>query len=310
MFIADDASAKVNNLTVICSSGRFFNWSDTLGKVLRLVDLGVTCDRFGLFSGVNSFMRLTNVSPTAMTTNGALFTGSFGAFQYQSSLANITNGTLLDLGSATFVSFRVANVISNISAGTTFLSGLVSSGNIEVGGTGSLLGTSITGAGTRLNNISPNDVRWQFLLNDDISDTRPDLLLSMQGNATVTTITVINTPVLVAGTWITKTSSQMTVTAAGRSTYNGGKDAKLPITYSVSVEPVTGNNIAISAYVAIDGVVDTDSKRAGTATAGSPQSLTIPWQITFSTDTFVEVFVENNDTTSDILVSSAISRVN
>ena len=38
MFTADDATARINNLKIVCASGRFINWNDTLSKVLRLID--------------------------------------------------------------------------------------------------------------------------------------------------------------------------------------------------------------------------------------------------------------------------------
>jgi len=310
MFTGADVSAKINDLRIACLSGRFINWNDSLGSVLRLTDLGITCDRLALFTGVNSFIRLTNVSPTTITTDGIQFSGSFGALQFQSSLANLTAGDLFGLGNATFVSFRIATFISNISAGATFLNGLANSGNIVAGGTGSVLGTTISGAGTRLNNISTEDARWQFLLNDDIADTRPDGLLSLQGNAVATVIGTAGVPVLIAGTFTVERSSQMTGTVAGRLTYNGGKNIVIPIDGSFTVEPVSGGAVDISIEVAVDGTVVPNSKRTANASAGNPAAIPIPWQEDLSTSQFIEFFVTNEDTTVNILVSSGTERIN
>lgn len=310
MFIGVDAAIKISNVKIICATGRFMNWSDSLGKVLRLADLSITCDRFGLFNGSNSSMRMTNVSPTVTATNGMLFTGTWLILLYEVSLANISAGKLIDLGTAVFDGLAIASVTSNIAAGATFLSGLAGSANISVGGTGSVFSTTLSGAGTRLSGVSVDDARWQFLLNDDIADTRPDGLLSMQGNATETEISAANAPVKVAGTWVVKSTSQMTGTTDGRLTYNGGKDAKLPITLALSAAPVSGTNVKMSAYVAINGITDSDSKVSGTANSGQPVPIVIPWQENFPTDKYVEVFIENNDNTTNILVSSAIMRVN
>ena len=310
MFTGDDASIKINNLRVICASGRFISWDDTLGKVLRLTDLGITCDRFALFAGLASSIRLTNVSPTTISTNGMLFTGTFLVVQYQSSLANVSAGTLIDLGSATFTAVTISNVISTIPAGATFLSGLANSGNIVALGGGSVVSTSITGVGARLNNISVDDALWQFFLNDDIADTRPDGLLAMQGNATATVIAASGTYVLIAGTWTIERTSQFTGTVAGRLTYNGGKDATVPITISVSVEPVSGASKDISIQYAKNGVLVADSQRTSRTSSGSPTSITTPWQDVLSSSDFVEFFVTNDTDTVDVLVSSAILRVN
>lgn len=143
---------------------------------------------------------------------------------------------------------------------------------------------------------------------------RIDGLLSMQNNAIPTTIMAASTDgssaVLVAGVWTVEAVEEMSGTADGRLTYLGVETARLPITFSVSLEPATGTNINLSAYVAIDGTVITGSRRSSTASSGQPTSVTLPWQETFTTSKFSEVFVENNDNTTNILVSSAIHRVN
>jgi len=89
-----------------------------------------------------------------------------------------------------------------------------------------------------------------------------------------------------------------------------GKDARLPILFSCSCEPLSGTNINMSILVALNGAPIANSERSGTGSSGSPASITAPWQETFSTGDFVEIFVQNNDTTSNILVSSAVGRVN
>jgi hypothetical protein len=132
----------------------------------------------------------------------------------------------------------------------------------------------------------------------------------MQGNAVNTVIAVAGTPVLIAGTWVVERASQFTGTTAGRLTYDGGKDATLPITGSFTVEPASGGAVNISIEVAIDGSVIPGSKRTGNTSAGNPISITVPWQEVFSTATFIEYFVTNETTTVDILVSSAVGRVN
>ena len=310
MFTGVDNTTKINNLRIVCALGRFINWNDSLGKVLRLTDLGISCDRFGLFTGVLSSIRLTNVSPTTITSNGLLFAGTFLVVQYESSLANVTAGTLIDLGSATFAGLTISSVISAVPSGATFLSGLVSSGNIVVGGGGSMVSTSISGAGARLNNISTEDARWQFLLNDDVADTRPDGLLSMQGNAVATVIGSAGVPVCIAGVFTVARTSQMTGAATGRLTYIGGKNIVVPIDGAFTVEPVSGGSVDISIEVAIDGSVVPSSKRTANASAGNPAAISIPWQDELSTGQFTEFFVTNEDTTVNILVSSGTERIN
>lgn len=310
MFTAPDATARISNLGISCTSGRFISWVDTLGKVLRLTDLTLNCDRLATFTGSGSVVRLTNVSPTTMTSDGMSFSGTFLALLYDVSLANIASGTVVDLGTATFTRITLSDITSDIAAGATFLSGLASSGNVIAGGTASVFSTTTSGAGTILSGVTVDDALWQFLLNDDIPDTRPDGLLSMQSNAAPTTISVAGTYVLVAGTWTVERVSQFTGTAAGRLTYNGGKDAVMPVTISVSVEPVSGAAKDISVRYALNGTTVASSTRTARTSSGSPTSITLPWQDNLSPAGFIEVFITNETDTVDVLVSSAISRAN
>lgn len=311
MFTFNDVTARINNISIDAPNGRLFNWTDTSFQFFRVSDVTIiSCDKIGRFNGSNSVVRFTNVSPNSVASDGCEFLGNFRAFLWEVSAGAIDAGSYLKLGTATFDSFLTNTLLVTLNGSSVLLDGATGSANINTGGSGVIYLSLTSGTGTPLSGITTGDALWEFRSNDDIADTRSDALISMQGNATETVITATDTPVLVAGTWVSVMVSQMTASVAGRATYVGGKDARLPITYSISLEPASGTNIKMSAYAAIDGVVVPGSKREGTASSGSPTSITIPWQYTFSTNTHTEVFVENNDTTANILVSSAISRIN
>jgi hypothetical protein len=222
----------------------------------------------------------------------------------------LTGGSLFNFGTATFDAIILDLVLANLGAGTTLITGAASSANINAGGTAVVTRMLTSGAGTILSGVTVDDALWNFFHNDDIADTRPDGLLSMQSNVTATVIAAAGTPVLVAGTWVVERSSQMTGTTAGRLTYDGGKDITIPITGSFTVEPASGGAVNISIEIAINGSVVPNSKRTANTSAGNPVSITAPWQEVLSTTNFVEYFVTNETTTVDILVSSAISRIN
>jgi hypothetical protein len=313
MFTILNTRSRISQLSISCVSGRVVNLSDNTDTIFRMNDVSVACDRFGLFnsSGANgTTMRFTNVSPSSITTSGLTFLGGWNTLLWEISAANILAGIFFNLGTATFSAFISNTVLVNVSAGATFLSGATGSANINSGGIGQVISTLSSGAGTLLAGITTADARWEFLHNDDIKDTRPDALMSMQGNATVTTIAVSGTYVLVAGTWVDEGSSQFTFTSGGRLTYIGGKDARLPIDFSCSAEPVSGNAKTMAFQLALNGTVIPASKRTGSADAGKPAAVAIPWQVTFTTGDFVEIFVTNDTDAIDVLVSSAVGRVN
>jgi hypothetical protein len=217
---------------------------------------------------------------------------------------------MFNLGTATFNQISISQPTYAISSGAFFLAGAIGSANINTGGRGVITLGGFTGAGTILSGITIGDALWEFHHNDDIQDTRPDALLSMQANATVTIIVTSGIYVKVAGLWSDFGKSQFNVTTDGRATYVGGKSARLPITFSLTSEPVSGNAKKISYKVAINGIIIDGSKRSGSSDAGFPTSVTIPWQYTFNTGDYVEIFATNDTDSIDILCSSAVARIN
>ncbi len=312
MFTGTTPSIKFNSIRLIPSaSGTLFNLSSTGSDgLVQLIECNVgACGNLGTLNG-NFITRFHNVAFEDVSTTGLLMTGAHSNFVMETVIAFLNAGTLVDFGTATFNVIDIKGVIIEASAvGTTIFSGAASSANLNAGKLGVISDTRIGGSATPLSGITTEDFRWVFVLNDGIEDTRTDALLSMQGNATDTVIAGAGTGVLVAGTWVIEETSQMTGTAAGRATLDTERGAKLPITGSVSLAPVSGGNITVAVEVAINGSVVSGSKRTGTASSGNPTSLTVPWQYDFQPTDYVELWVTNEDTTVDLLVTSAILRV-
>jgi hypothetical protein len=304
-----NVSGSTKNINFVHPNSPLYGFTDSGTNVLRVSDVSYAGASIGTFGGNGSSVRFTNFSGST-TSNGMLLVGDWKAFLFQPALSSIAAGTFIDLGTATFDSISVNETTLDYPAGAFFMSGEPSSGNMNVGGLATITKTRLTGSGTPLEQITPDDAQFTFSLNDSIRDSRSDGLLYIQGNTVASTIASANTPVLAAGTWTVGPTGQFTGTTGGRLTYIGVKDARLPITLSVSVAPTLSTGIAISVYIAINGTIVAGSRSRGTGSAGLPDSITIPWQHTFSTNDYVEVFVENNTNATDILLSSGVARVN
>lgn len=302
---------RVDNMTISAPNGRIFNWSSTSGLELRVTDVQCSSARFGIFTGSNSILRFSFISPS-FTADGLEFSGSFLSVLWEVSGANVQAGAFFKLGAATFNSIIVDKVLMTLAAGATFLSGLAGSANISSGGLGTILITRISGAGTTLSGVSTDDALWEFFHNDEIQDTRPDALLSLQLNAVAEIITVAGTPVKVIGNndWVDERSSQSTNDNTGRSTYDGGKPIVVPITMRASIEPVSGTNKTISLFIALNGSVIPGSTATVNVGSGDPKSVTVIWQEEALPGDFVELFISNDSDTIDVLVSSAVIRIN
>jgi hypothetical protein len=304
-----NVSGSTKNMNFVHPNSPLYSFTDSGTNVLRVVDVAYTGASIGTFGGNGSSVRFTNFSG-ATTSNGMLLAGNWKAFLFQPALSSIAAGAFIDLGTATFDSISVTETTLDYPAGAFFISGEPNSGNMNAGGLATISKSRLTGSGTPLEQISPDDAQFTFSENDSIRDSRSDGLLYIQGNTVASTIASANTPVLATGTWTIGPTGQFNGTAGGRLTYIGGKDARLPVIFSVSIAPTLSTGIAMSIYIAINGTIDAGSRRQGTGSAGLPTSVTMPWQHTFSTNDYVEVFVENNTNATDILLSSGIARVN
>jgi hypothetical protein len=227
-----------------------------------------SCDKIGTFGDMFA-IRWDNATFINVITDGVLLVGNTSYIELESSFINQITGTLLDLGTSTFDGFNFTNSVVLTAGTATLLSGLPNSGNVNAGGIGVVVNNRSKGA-INLVNISPNDALWQFALNDTIADTRPDTLLSF--STPTTTVLSAATPTLLTGTWVIERTSQMTGTVAGRSTYNAGKSAILPVTATISLEPVSGTNKDVNLYLAKNGTAIPNSRVATVISSGSPKT--------------------------------------
>ena len=264
------------------------------------------CVNIGTFGDMFA-VRWDNASFLNVTNNGVVFIGNISFIVIETSFINQFVGTLMDFGTSTFDGFNLVDSVVITTGAATLLSGLANSGNVNAGGIGTIVNNRSKGT-LNIINIGPDDNLWQFALNDNIPDTRPSSLLSLQGNATETVIAVANTPVLIAGTWTIEDTSQMTADANGRMTYTGGKAARLAVTLSCSVDMAAGNDKQVGLTLAKNGVLITNTLMIGTAKGGDPTSITLPWEIDFDTGDFVEAFVSNEENTENVIVVSASFR--
>lgn len=321
MFTAVDSNVLLANCRFDCPNGKFHDWSQDVTAGLQghisnvIVD---SCDTFGDLDNLFS-ITIDNVFCPSVTTTGQTLTGtgwgsiSITRFALVSASATFKG---IDLGSAISINIELDNLIfQNPTAGSFGVSGLVSSGNLPAGSLATLTNSTFDGAIVALENITSKDIRWDMDKNTDIQPTRVDALISMQNNVTPTAVAGASTDgsnaALVDGAWTVNETSKMTGTTAGRVTLDSEVDERLPVTGHVSVEPVSGPAIVINAYIAVDGVVITDSRSPGTAAPGSPASITLPWQNTYTAITgFTEIYLENTASGVSILAASGKQVVN
>ncbi len=240
--------------------------------------------------------------------NGILFTGT-GAGQWiiQATGFSGFSGKALDFGAAVFQTISIATTAFTGLGGSTSITGLAASGNIST--RASIGGCTFNGAGTPLSGISNDDIKYTFVGNFGVQDTKEDALISLNDNATETVITTIDTPVLTAGTWVVERESFFTCTTGGRCTYVGEKDLVVPVDISATIASASGTNKDIHVYLALNGTVIPNSGKQARVSSTDSANIGIVWQLELTTNDYLEMFVENNADTINLVASDAVIRI-
>lgn len=311
MFTGVNPNFRMEGITVSCPNGTLFNvTSPTLPGILQMIEMNVEAmNNGGTIDGL-FICRFAGVAFELITTNGFQFSGAFKNLIVDTAIQFQVAGTFIDLQAATFDTINIMNCSMNsVGAGCTFLSGATLSANINVGGLGSVTNNRFFGAGDQLATLTPDDARWYFQRNDEIADTRPDALLCLVGNATVTTISTINTPVKVAGTWTTERASFFTGDASGRATYVGEKPLTIPITAALTIVGETGGDKQATTYIALNGTPIACTKTKTTVNSAKAGNFTNIWQLQLQPNDYIELYVENNTDTINLIVQDAVLRI-
>jgi len=309
MFTSVDDAWNMEDITLSCSAATVFSLTSSTGVELVnffAVDVAI-CNKLATVDGLGA-LAINRMVVSNIITSGITFLNNINIFSMHQSLVVASSGDIFDLGTATFNTFLISNASLTVNGSANILKGVTGSANINSGGLGSMLNARQLGTGTSLIGITTDDALWQFLLNDDITDTRPDALLHAEAQTVI--IGAVNTPVKVGGTWVDVRSAQFTNDTGGKTTYDGGKSLVVPLTFSANVEPVSGTNKNFNIYVAINGSVVVASSVPGRADSGSPQNLTIVWQEVISPTDFIELFIENTTDAINFTINHATMRVN
>lgn len=313
MFTITNKKVRISNVNISCINGRVVNFSDNTDAIFRMNDCAVSCAVFGSFnsSGASgSTARFTNVSLSSVTASGNTITGDWNTWLWEISATNITAGIMFNFGTATFDEIILDLNLINLGAGTTFISGLAASANINTGGTAIITRSLTSGSGALLTGVTVEDALWQFLHNDNIADSRTDGLLSLSGNLTETIILAIDTPAKVAGTWVVERDSRMTGDITGRLTYDDGRPAPLPFDGPVTALMASGGSKTITIYLGVNGVFIPESAATMSVTASISGRASCIWQQILDTAEYVELFVANNSDTTNIIITDSVLRVN
>ena len=310
-----DVSYLVEDLTIKCENSIVFSHTDTAARFIRYRNLCITtADGVGSYTSTGSSVLLVETLIQTITTeDGFAFAGNWNIVQFNTISDIQVDKFLFDFGTATITSLGIEQAsVFMVTASSGFIKGAAASANIDAGGLARVNNCSITdiGGGTVLSGVAEEDLRWRFFNNSLIRDTRPDALASFNGNTTETVIATAGVAVEILATYTIANNTQFTVSTSGRATFDGEIDDRLPITASINAKMASGSTKNLLAFIAINGTVVADSQQPIAPTNTVSESATVIWQHTFTKTDFVELFISNEDDTVNVIVNSAVFRIN
>ena len=300
----DAAQFTIESLNTLAVSARIFNITDTTPStvVTMINSIILAADSVGLFTGVAS-VNFTNSA--AVNINDGIetagVTGVISARQFQMVSASATFKAI-DLGAAVSPTIEFTDLSVTAPAGAFGISGLASSGNVASGSIASVTSCEFLGGMTALETITVDDIRWRFLGNSGIADTDAHALIFLLNNVTETVIDTINTPLIIAGTYTVHTESIYDGNTSGRITYLGERPITARINATMTAFTTTGAAKDVTFYVAKNGSIIANSGISNNVRLNVKGNSTMVWQEDLVEDDFIEIFVENNDDTTNITV--------
>lgn len=313
MFVGVDVAFLIKDILLTANTAALFDIKETSTGGTKIVDMrsvrATKTTKWGTFEKMQSVL-LTN-SSCLDCDDGITLVGNVTLVTSLRQFALIgTNTTFIgvDFGTTVQQTVEITDAVFAGGAGSIGIKGAAASANITTNFIANVNNGSFAGVTTPLSGITVDDIRWEFLGNGVIADTMPDALLSLTANASATTLPV-GVPTLVAGTWVDERASQFTNTAGGRSTYNGERSILTPIDIDLVIDPASGTNKSIRAFVALDGTEIVASSKAVNISSGDPKQISLHWQIDMATAGFIEVFIENETDSVNATVIDATLRL-
>jgi hypothetical protein len=251
------------------------------------------------------------------------FTGTGGAFEFFgttpalvysfdriSVIGMVAGSSAFDFGTSVANEIEISNIITIGSSDAIAFSGATNSANLTVGSQASVVDCNFIQLTNALSGIEFDDIRWNFQNNPNIEDSLSDSLITLTDNTLVTTIADVDTAIKANGIWVDQKSVHFEADSTGRSTYKKETGERIPIDISFGIKPVSGQNILVTVYVAINGFIINESKTQVSSGSTRPEAGLAIWQHDFQLDDYVEIFIENNSGSGNLILVNSVIRNN
>lgn len=303
MFTGVDVSAKITLLSLSASLGSIFSITESaVSSVFQFVNNSVLdCDSLGTIAGVEA-VQVTDVAVNNMTTGGLTLSGNCGLFIAVRNLFVGDPAVMIDLTTSTFTAgFSIETCFFQfLTTPGYLLSGLAGSGNFTGEGSGTVFNCRLINGNGVLENITNADSKWSFQGNNVIPDSI-NSLLAIKDTSTITT--ALNTPAIIGNTWIYDHESRFEGSAGGRFTYTG-LGSHINIVATVSAVGTVAQSRDYEFLIYKNGVAITNAVFERSFANSQSGSVSIVWEEDLETDDYIELWVQNTESSDNITINS------
>lgn len=271
----------------------------------------------------SDFEALTSITP------GSYFGFFYNGYNYKITYANFISGlgvtgTIVQDGAVTGtpvldVSGTVNNIRnlengSGIACSVSAENGITVAHNFTIDSTGSPLMLNPTALSPTLVSLVAGSGITLSTASSAVTITASPVIayasITCQNNPTTTVITTVSTPVPVniAALGIVGDVAGFTATTAGRITRTGASN-KFNVYAQLAMHPVSGTGHNMYMYIAKNGTFIPESRSRLYTSAGSIRPIATSLYITIATSDYVEIYVSNENDTTDISVDDMIFTV-
>jgi hypothetical protein len=162
---------------------------------------------------------------------------------------------------------------------------------------------NFSGAGTATTGVTYLDNKSLFTNCKGIKNSSAITNYYMSDNATITDVVTVAVPLKIAGTTASSAITQKFSLTSNRATYTGGITRDFKVTAVASLT-ASAQNLQIGFYVAKNGTVLDESEMYVTTNASArAESVAIQTITELATNDYVEIFVENDTSNTDVTVT-------
>lgn len=310
-YITSQYSLPMRDLTITATGGPAVSIDGSAFSNVAAIDWRavnfVDTPSVGTIKDVSNFIHIDSAY---LNSSGLQFDGTIGTVGFDSSLFIAdAGGTSMEVLATATISRRLRIVTSSFVAASGATSIAISDPSVFSSKESYILDfCNFSGGGSYLTGTTATNSEALFTRNVGVDNSAAVAHYYMNGNATVSTISITGTPVKIAGT----TTSGPLVSEFDQTTTNRAvHEGVLTEYYVVSINAAcaSGNNNEVSVLLATgtgEGAATprTDTKMTSTANGtGRVESISTQGVVLLGTDDYFEVWVANETATTNITVT-------